>query len=227
LQYSLFSIILSLFMTDPVPCDPRIKRTKELLFQALTDLLAEKSFDSITMQDIAERSSLNRGTIYDHFQDKFALLQGMVDEKFRRIFSTRMAGAQGNCSEAIRQLILTVVDFLGEIMGCTQRSKRPFEPVVESTIRGSVRSFLLQGLQMEGGKAKSAADAELRATAASWVICGTVLEWTRTRAIPPEFLADQVLLLISDILYLATATALQQVSANTSAQISPAAFPVS
>jgi AcrR family transcriptional regulator len=189
-------------MTEFAESDPRIKRTKELLFHALEELLGEKSFDAITVQDIAERASLNRGTVYDHFQDKFALLQAMVDEKFRQIFSSRMAGAQGNCSEAIRQMILTVIDFLGEIMGCTQKSKRPFEPVVESAIRGIVRSFLLKGLKMEGGRAKSPADAELRATAASWVICGTVLEWTRNRNIAPDDLASEVLLLISGILYL-------------------------
>ena len=190
-------------MTEVAEGDPRIKRTKEFLFQALGELLTEKSFDAITVQDIAERASLNRGTVYDHFQDKFALLQEMVDEKFRQIFACRMAGAQGNCSEAIRQLILTVIDFLGEIMGCAQKSKRPFEPVVESAIRGIVRSFLLKGLQMNGGRAKSPEDAELRATAASWVICGTVLEWTRNRKNSPEVLANEVLLLISGILYLA------------------------
>jgi len=189
-------------MSEAAVVDPRIRRTKELLFKALGELLVEKSFDAITVQDIAERASLNRGTLYDHFQDKFALLQSMVDEKFRQIFSCRMAGAQGNCSEAIRQLILTVIDFLGEIMGCDQGQKRPFEPVVESTIRAIVRGFLLKGLQIEGGSVKSPADAELRATAASWVICGTVLEWRRDRKTPPEVLAKEVLPLISGILYL-------------------------
>ncbi len=192
-------------MIETATVDPRIRRTKELLFQALGELLVEKSFDAITVQDIAERASLNRGTVYDHFQDKFALLEAMVDGKFRQIFSCRMSGAEGNCSEAMCQLILTVIDFLGEIMGCAQGQKRPFEPVVESTIRGIVRGFLLKGLQMEGGRVKSPGDAELRATAASWVICGTVLEWTRNRKTPPEVLAKEVLPLISGILYLDSA----------------------
>jgi AcrR family transcriptional regulator len=180
--------------------DPRIKRTRQLLFQALEELLREKGFDAITVQDIADRASLNRGTVYDHFSDKFGLLEAMVSEKFTEIFSTRMGGATGNCQGAIRNLILTVTDYLGSLLSCCR--ERPFEPVVESTVRNIVRGFLLKGLQAEGAKTKSCADAELRATAASWVICGTALEWTRERKTSPETLADEVLPLISGILYL-------------------------
>ena len=63
---------------EPVKIDPRIRRTRQMLFQAFQDLLAEKTFDLISVQDIAERSTLNRATFYDHFTDKFALLEAMT-----------------------------------------------------------------------------------------------------------------------------------------------------
>ena len=53
--------------------DPRVKRTRKLLQDALLELLAEKSFDAITVQDIAERSTINRATFYAHFVDKYDL----------------------------------------------------------------------------------------------------------------------------------------------------------
>ncbi len=179
--------------------DPRVKRTRRMLFQALEDLLARKEFEAISMQDIAGQSTLNRGTIYLHYKDKFALLEAMIEENFRDQFETRMAGASGGCLAGLRQLILSVCDFLGRI-GCEGRSG-PFEPIVESTVRRVVRSFLVEGLK-KGGKATSCSDAELRATAASWAICGTVLEWSRTRATSPEELAGAVLPLVASALFL-------------------------
>ena len=167
-----------------------------MLFHALEELLHEKGFDAITMQDIADRSTLNRGTIYTHFKDKFALLAALVEEKFREIFEARMRGASGTCQESVKQLILTVCDFLGPLMACSQEDQRPFEPIVESTVRTMVRNFLLEGLR-HGKRCTSCSDAELRATASSWAICGTVMEWSRTRSTSADELAKAVLPLVS------------------------------
>jgi AcrR family transcriptional regulator len=41
--------------------DPRVRRTRKLLQQALTELLAEKSFHSINVQDVVDRATVNRG----------------------------------------------------------------------------------------------------------------------------------------------------------------------
>lgn len=183
-------------MSAETELDPRIKRTRQMLFQALGELLHEKGFDAITMQDLAARSTLNRGTIYTHFKDKYALLAALVEERFREIFEARMRGASGTCQESVKQLILTVCDYLGPMMACSQARQRPFEPIVESTVRTIVRNFLLAGLR-ESKRVTSCADAELRATAGSWAICGTVVEWSRTRATSAEELAKAVLPLVS------------------------------
>ena len=54
--------------------DPRVKRTRQSLEQAFVDLLHEKGFQAITVQDITQRAGLNRATFYAHFPDKYALL---------------------------------------------------------------------------------------------------------------------------------------------------------
>lgn len=57
------------------PNDPRVKRTRQLLMQAFMELLKEKKdISSISVQDIAERATLNRATFYAHFEDKYAFL---------------------------------------------------------------------------------------------------------------------------------------------------------
>ena len=66
----------------PARVDPRVTRTRKLIRDALVSLLAEKNFESISVQDIAARSTVNRATFYAHFTDKFALLDAMLREDF-------------------------------------------------------------------------------------------------------------------------------------------------
>src|SRR5260370_114076 len=70
--------------------DPRVKRTRKLLQDALLELLAEKSFDAITVQDIAERSTINRATFYAHFVDKYELFASYNREWFRQALFNRL-----------------------------------------------------------------------------------------------------------------------------------------
>lgn len=54
--------------------DRRIQRTRQLLHTALVDLIKEKGFDAITIQDITERANLGRTTFYLHYPGKEELL---------------------------------------------------------------------------------------------------------------------------------------------------------
>ena len=48
------------------------------LRDALLVLIAEKDFDTITVQDIADRAAINRVTFYKHYEDKYALLEHLM-----------------------------------------------------------------------------------------------------------------------------------------------------
>ena len=60
--------------------DRRIAKSQVAIKNAVTELMSEKSFDDITIQDIADRADVNRGTIYLHFTDKYDLLDKMIEE---------------------------------------------------------------------------------------------------------------------------------------------------
>jgi AcrR family transcriptional regulator len=62
-----------------VKMDRRIVKTQESLKKAVIELMNEKSFDEITIQDIADQANLNRGTIYLHYQDKYDLLDKLIE----------------------------------------------------------------------------------------------------------------------------------------------------
>ena len=59
----------------PKKSDRRIVRTRHSLSQALVDLIKEKRFDEITIQDVIDRADVGRSTFYSHFRDKEDLFQ--------------------------------------------------------------------------------------------------------------------------------------------------------
>ncbi len=59
--------------------DRRIQKTRQLIMNTFISLLSEKGFEKITINDIAERANINRGTVYLHFVDKFDLLDKCIE----------------------------------------------------------------------------------------------------------------------------------------------------
>ena len=65
--------------------DRRIQRTRQALRKALSELIKEKGYESISVEEITQRANLGRATFYLHYRDKEDLL---VDE-FRELANER------------------------------------------------------------------------------------------------------------------------------------------
>jgi AcrR family transcriptional regulator len=63
--------------------DPRVMRTRRLLRDALMELIPEKGYEAIRVQDITDRATLNRATFYLHYRDK----QDLLDRGFDQIWN--------------------------------------------------------------------------------------------------------------------------------------------
>ncbi len=50
--------------------DRRVERTRELLQKALMELISERGYDAITIQDIVDRAKVGRTTFYVHYNSK-------------------------------------------------------------------------------------------------------------------------------------------------------------
>ena len=53
-------------------------KTKLLLNQALIELLQEKDFEHIKLNEICEKALVHKTTFYNHFQDKYELLNYLI-----------------------------------------------------------------------------------------------------------------------------------------------------
>jgi AcrR family transcriptional regulator len=60
--------------------DRRVRRTRRVLRNALFELIFEKGYDRVTVQDVLDRADVGRSTFYTHYRDKEALLLAAFDE---------------------------------------------------------------------------------------------------------------------------------------------------
>lgn len=65
--------------------DPRIIRTKQLLRNALIDLIVLKGFEGTTIRDLVQSAGLHRGTFYLHYRDKYDLLEQSKEDMLKEI----------------------------------------------------------------------------------------------------------------------------------------------
>ena len=120
--------------------DPRITRTRKLIRDALTSLLAEKSFEAITVQDVAERATINRATFYAHYTDKFALLDALVREDV----AARLAQGDPMSIRSVQSMLLAigsnVFAFVASKRKC--RIDRDFESQLQRAMETELTGFL-------------------------------------------------------------------------------------
>ncbi len=206
--------------------DPRIRRTRKLLQGALGTLMRSKSFGEISVQDITEAATVNRATFYDHYTDKYALLDAMVAGGFHELLFERQLRYETGCPGALAAIIRATCDFLTQAhSGGDCERQTAFEPLMDAAIVAAIRRLLLEGLERKqrlSPEEPSAPDAELVAAAASWAIAGGVKQWLSMPDRPPvdTFLPEllQLVLPILDVpvredSLIAAAANLQQSSA--------------
>jgi len=70
-------------MEEKNKTDRRIVRTRQALRQALMDLVREKGYENVSVEEITQRADLGRATFYLHYHDKEELLLDEFSEMAR------------------------------------------------------------------------------------------------------------------------------------------------
>jgi len=148
--------------------DPRVKRTRSLILHSFDDLLAEKNFESISVQDVTDKAQINRATFYAHFQDKYALLDYAVSQMFRQEIEKRTLNACHYTPENLRNLILAVCEFLSRVHSDCAQPHQQFESLVEGNIKKILFELLSYWLKQTNAKIST----EIPATVVTWAIYG-------------------------------------------------------
>ena len=158
--------------------DPRVIRTRSLILKSFESLLADKGFESISVQDVTDKAQVNRATFYAHFPDKYALLDYSIQKMFMTEIEKRTLNVCSYSQDNLRNLILAVVEFLAHLhTGCAQPHQQ-FESLVEGTIKKQIFDLLSYWLR------KSKVPSELPATVATWAIYGLASHYSHMKKRP-------------------------------------------
>lgn len=147
-------------------------RTKEMLAESLMKLLARRTLDKITIQDIVDDCGYNRQTFYYHFHDIYDLIFAAQTQEL--IEKCRACGSLDVGVEAViaymrgnRRLILNI---LRSVNG---------EKLLDNLYR-SAQSIVLSALENHPGVQELSAEyRELVAEAFKYALAGLLIDWMR------------------------------------------------
>jgi AcrR family transcriptional regulator len=157
--------------------DLRVRRTRQLLQQGFLELMAQKAFQAITVQDITDRAMVNRSTFYDHFVDKYALLEFAVTEIFRGALAAHLPDAHRYSSENLKGLIVVMCDFFSNLNGHCKAADEQSTALFESQVMRLVQELLRGWLQESGAGDADWGGLDLAVAVASWAIYGAAQHW--------------------------------------------------
>jgi AcrR family transcriptional regulator len=81
------------------PLDRRVQRTRQVLQEALLQLLIEHEYEGITVADITEQANIGRTTFYLHYHDKEELLRESTSMLMRSLMLDMEPGETLTCAE--------------------------------------------------------------------------------------------------------------------------------
>ena len=94
--------------------DRRVRRTKKLLSQALTQLLQEKQAKEITVKELTDLADMNRGTFYLYYRDIFDMLEKIEDSLFSSLDAIMARHEEEAASAKTKPLLLDLFTFIEE-----------------------------------------------------------------------------------------------------------------
>ena len=161
-------------------------RTKEMLAESLMKLLARRTLDKITIQDIVDDCGYNRQTFYYHFHDIYDLIDWIFAAQTQELIEKcRACGSLDVGVEAViaymrenRRLILNI---LRSVNG---------EKLLDNLYR-SAQSIVLSALENHPGVQELSTEyRELVAEAFKYALAGLLIDWMRAGI--PEDLVNKV-----------------------------------
>ena len=171
--------------------DPRVKRTRNLFLGAFDSLLAEKGFESISVQDVTDKAEVNRATFYKHYVDKYDLLDKSIGQMFMSEIEKRTLNVCSYSPDNLRNLILAVCEFSSKLHSDCAQPHQQFESLVEGTIKQQIFDLLSYWL-------RASKSTDIPATVATWAIYGLASHYSHLKKRPSlEKFVDEALPLVA------------------------------
>lgn len=179
--------------------DPRILRTRQLIKDALIDLLQEMDLNKITVNRIAERATINRVTFYLHYHDIQDMMEKMAQEMAEEIEGIMTGTATNmNSSDDIDSLkLLKLLEHIAEnskfykvVLGSTRT------PIFTERLLKILTKSITERAEIDLLVANTDIQRDIAIWHGSSALIGTIVAWLR-KDMPytPHFLTKQLYML--------------------------------
>lgn len=169
----------------------RRHRTREKLFEATQELVAENRFTEVTVDQIADRAGVAKGTIYYNFDSKTELFTAFMEWSVDRFATTLKQGAVGTPREALAGVLRAELLFIRDhedmarlLLSEAWRSDRAWEAAALRIRHQAIDviSDLLDSL-VSAGELRTDLETGITGSALFGMVVTAGLEW---RTLTPE-----------------------------------------
>ncbi|MEK5009528.1 TetR/AcrR family transcriptional regulator [Bacillus sp. FSL K6-3312] len=192
-------------MADCYREDKRATESKQQLRKALFQLLSEKEWGKISVQDLTKVAGIHRTTFYQHYEDKFDLAQQVMDEMFDVMKCAIFAPVQEGDLEKEHAAYVYIFRFYQHLQEHEEEYQILLKRGRELNIHETVRAFFEESFSL-GVKGVAASkldphlvpiDMQKQFVISAYV--GTAEWWLRTgRPYSPDFMASSMIHLIEN-----------------------------
>lgn len=181
----------------------RRQATRQKLYEAAVTLIAEQGFSATTVDEIAERAGVAKGTVYYNFKNKNELFEELLRHGVGLLTASLQTAADetakrgGTSVEALDAMVRAGLAFIDRYPAFTQlyvaelwRTNRAWQStllVVRQRAVAVVENVLQEGI--EGGELSREIDIPLTAAALVGMVLVAALDW---QAFQPERSIDDV-----------------------------------
>jgi AcrR family transcriptional regulator len=167
--------------------DRRIQRTRQVLQQAFVEVIREKGlattsfreiekrFAATSIQEIADRANVNRGTFYLHFTDKYMLAEAVARERFHQQLASMLPPGLRWDRKTLHLLIQALLTTFEGKYHHQHQPSLVLAPMVEQAIHEELTELLLTWLK-EAREGRNHESLETIARVVSWAMFGTALQ---------------------------------------------------
>ncbi|MCD8819200.1 TetR/AcrR family transcriptional regulator [Mammaliicoccus sciuri] len=123
--------------------DRRVLKSQKAIKEALLELMQYTQFEKITINSIADKANVSRGTIYLNFIDKYHILEKCIDDEMKKLIDICMPINDGNTFIDLQETLINTLNYIENnstlfIMFLKDKEKEIFKKQLLLNIKGSV-----------------------------------------------------------------------------------------
>jgi len=179
-----------------------MNKTKEKIFNAAINIISQKGFYKSTMDEIAEKAGVAKGTLYYHFKSKDEILIFLIDEGLSLLKNQILTNISNmkNSIDKLREIIVVQSNFLFKYKDFVLilLSQLWGKEEIQNNFREKIYDYLkiIEDIIDEGIKEKliEKCDKKLLSSAFFGMISSLIIfQFRNNDIIDPEHIADSVI----------------------------------